>query len=77
MNTFQAELKKVKANFRTYVGMVVLWALGIMIGVNVWFNPSLVPLKSLGFRLSGLYIPGLTLYPLAIVGPAVAVLIAG
>ncbi|MCX6090216.1 MAG: ABC transporter permease subunit [Candidatus Atribacteria bacterium] len=77
MNTFPTELKKVKANFRTYVGMVVLWALGIMIGVNVWFNPSLVPLKNLGFRLSGLYIPGLTLYPLAIVGPAVAVLIAG
>jgi ABC-2 type transport system permease protein len=51
--------------------------LGILIGINVWYNPSLLPLKQLGFRLSGLYIPGLTLYPLAVVGPVVAVLIAG
>ena len=54
-----------------------LMGLGILIGINVWYNPSLLPLKQLGFRLSGLYIPGLTLYPLAVVGPVVAVLIAG
>ncbi len=77
MNTLRSELKKVKANFRTYIGMIVLWGLGILIGINVWYNPSLLPLKHLGFRLSGLYIPGLTLYPLAVVGPVVAVLIAG
>jgi len=77
MSILRSELKKVKANFRTYGGMIVLWGLGVLIGVNVWYNPSFLPLKQLGFRLSGLYIPGLTLYPLAVVGPVVAVLIAG
>ncbi|NLJ37657.1 MAG: ABC transporter permease subunit [Candidatus Atribacteria bacterium] len=77
MNILSSEIQKIRANYRTYGGLIVLWGLGILIGINVWYNPSLLPLKHLGFRLSGLYIPGLTLYPLAVVGPVVAVLIAG
>ncbi len=77
MNTLILELKKVRANFRTYFGIIILWGLGVLIGINVWYNPSLVPLRQFGFHLSGLYVPGLTLYPLAVVGPVVTVLIAG
>jgi len=77
MNTLMLELKKVGANFRTYFGIAILWGLGVLIGINVWYNPSLVPLRQFGFQLSGLYVPGLTLYPLAVVGPVVTVLIAG
>ncbi|MBP8932861.1 MAG: ABC transporter permease subunit [Candidatus Atribacteria bacterium] len=77
MNILHSEIQKIKANYRTYCGLIVLWGLGILIGINVWYNPSLLPLKQIGFRISGLYVPGLTLYPLAVVGPVVAVLIAG
>ncbi|HSV30705.1 MAG TPA: ABC transporter permease subunit [Atribacteraceae bacterium] len=77
MSVLIIEIKKVKANARTYLGILILWGLGVLIGINVWHNPQLLPLRYLGFRLSGLYVPGLTLFPLALIGPIVTILIAG
>lgn len=70
------EIRKI-AHPATYAGILVLWGLGVLIGVYLWHNPSLIYLREFGFPFHGLYLPAITLYPLAMIGPILAVLVAG